>query len=161
MIIVILVWIIFIIIKKEVKNSEKNMDEKYFLVRQSKIILWMGVICALFFFYLIILTIIFPDDTVEWWVYLAFTMFAISGILVTLHCIKWELKIENDKIIYTPFFGEKKIFPISSIKKVKSKNRQQIKVYDEKGKLFSVESNCRGYNVLISRLKSEHIPFEN
>jgi hypothetical protein len=80
---------------------------------------------------------------------------------MALYCIKWELKIENDQIIYTPFFGKRKTFSIGSITKIKLKNGQQIKAYDEKGKLFSVEFNCRGYNVLISRLKNEQIPFEN
>jgi hypothetical protein len=156
-----LVWLIFIIIKKEVKKSEKNMDEKYFLVRQSKVVLWIGIICALFFFSLIILMTIFPNDTAEWWIYPVFIVCSISGILMALYCIKWEIKIENDEIMYTPFFGKKKTFSIGSIKKIKSKNGQQIKAYDEKGKLFSVESNCRGYNVLISRLKNEQIPFED
>jgi hypothetical protein len=157
----ILVWIIFAAIKKEVKNSEKDMNDKCFSVRQSKIVLWVGIVCALFCFSLIILMTIFPNDSASWWVYLIFISFSSLGISMVLYCIKWELKIEYDQLTYTTFLGKKKTFSMASIQKIKLKSGPQIIAYGEKGKLFSADFNCRGYNVLISRLRSEQIPFED
>jgi amino acid permease len=159
----VLIWIVYAAIRKEIRNSEKNMDESCFSVRQSKIVLWISILCTLLFFLLLVAMAIFPNDndTGEWGLYLAIPLLFIAiGTLMTLYCIKWEIKIENDRITYTPFLGKKKTFLIRSIKEVKAKDGRPIKVCGEQGKLFSVEPNCRGCNVLISRLKRESIPFE-
>lgn len=160
-IIPILVFLVFTFVKKANKKSEKNMDENNFVLRQPKIFIWIGVICAIFFCVLIVLMSVFPNDTAEWWVYLVFSFFVILGFFLIFYCVKWELRIEDNQIIYTPFIGKKIIFTIGNIKKAKLKNGQKIIAYDDKNKkLFSVEYTCNGFNVLVSRLRREQISFE-
>jgi hypothetical protein len=157
-IIAFLVLIIFVAIRKEVKSAEKNMNENHFAVRQSKTVLWIGIICTVFFCALIVLMIMFPNDTAEWWVFLVFSLAAVWGLCIILYCVAWELRVEDNQITYSPFIGKKKSFPIDFITKIKF-NGQQIKAYAANKKLFTVDSSCRGYNILVFRLKNEQIPF--
>jgi hypothetical protein len=159
-IIPILVFLVFTFLFNANKKSEKIMDENNFILRQPKLVLWIGIICTLFFSALIVLMSIFPNNTAEWWVYLIFSLFVILGFFLIFHCIRWELKIEVNQIIYTPFIGGKRLFTIDNIKRVKLENGQKIIAYDGNKKLFSVEYQCNGFNVLVSRLRKEQIPFE-
>jgi hypothetical protein len=155
-----LVILVFVIVKNEVKKSEKTMDKSNFAVRQSKIFLWIGIICTVFFFALLMLMTMFPNDTAEWPVYLIFSLFAFLGLCLTFYCFKWKLEVEGNQIIFSPVTGGKTSFGIDHITKVKFSNGQKITAYNENKKLFSVESNCRGFNVLVSRLRNEQIHFE-
>ena len=155
-----LVITVFFIVKKANKKAEKNMDENSFKVRQPMIFIWIGIICALFFSALLVYSLIFPDDTTDWVVYLIFSIFAVLGIFLTIYCIVWELRIEGDHIVYMPFVGIKRNYSLNSITRIKLYNNQKVKAYAGEKKLFSVEPTSRGYNVLISRLKKEQIYFD-
>jgi len=157
----ILVFLVLTFVKRTNQKAEKSMDENNFVLRQPKIFFVIGVICAVFFCSLIVLMCIVSNDSAEWWVFLIFSSCAILGFYIIFYCVKWELKIEGNQIIYTPFIGKKNSFAVSDIKKAKLKNEQKIIAYDVNNKkLFAVEFTCNGFNVLVSRLKKEQIPFE-
>ena len=160
-IIPVIVFLVFTFVKKANKISEKIMDENKFVLRQPKIFFWIGIICTIFFCALIVLMSIFPNDSAEWWIYLVFSLFVILGFFLIFYCVRWELKIEGNQIIFKPFIGKKNLFTIDNIKKVKFKNGQKIIAFnDNNNKLFSVEYTCNGFNVLVSRLKKEQVSFE-
>jgi NADH:ubiquinone oxidoreductase subunit 5 (subunit L)/multisubunit Na+/H+ antiporter MnhA subunit len=160
-IIPILVFLVFFFVKKANKKAEKSMDENNFVIREPKIYLWIGIICAVFFCGLFVLMCMFPNDTAEWWTYLVFSLFGISGICLVIYCVVWKLEIKDNQIIYTPFIGRKRSLIFDDIKKVKLKNGQKIVAYgDNNKKLFAVEFTSNGFNILVSRLKKERIYFE-
>lgn len=157
----VLAFIVFFIVKREVKTSEKNMDQNHFEVRQSKIVLVIGIICAVFFSGLIVWMTMIPNDTVNRLVYIFFSLFVILGLFLAVYCAVWKVKIDGSQIIYRQFTGIKKKFAFTDITKVKMKNQQQIKVYAKDKVIFKVDWNCKGFNVLVERLRNEQIPFEN
>jgi len=160
-IIPILVFLVLFLVKKANKKAEKSMDENNFVIREPKIYLWIGIICAFFFCGLIVLMYIFPNDTAEWWTYLVFALFGMLGFYIIFYCVRWKLEIEGNRIIYTPFIGKKRLFTFDDIKKVKLKNGQKIIAYgDNNKKLFAVEFTSKGFNILVPRLKKERIYFE-
>ena len=160
-IIPLVVIIIFFIAKKSNRKAEKNMDENHFSVQQPKIFLWIGIICVAFFCALIVLMTLFPNDTAEWWVYVIFSFFVLLGLFLIIYCSTWKLQIENDQIVYCPFFGIKRNFLITSITNIKTYNGQKIKAYIDDKKIFTIEYTAKGYGVLISRLKNEQMPFKS
>ena len=142
--------------KKEVKKSEKLMDENSFTIRHVKPIFWLGVIDVIFFGAAIVLMTIFPNDTAHWVIYLIFSFFAALGFLLIFSYRRWEVKIENNLITYTPLIGEKKSFTFENITRVKYKrNNQKITVFNESKKLFSIDFFCIGGNVFASLLKKK------
>ncbi|MCL2791684.1 MAG: hypothetical protein FWD87_01205 [Spirochaetaceae bacterium] len=160
LIVVLVVIAFFFYGKREVKNAEKNMDENNFVVRRPKIFLVGVIIFTLAFSALLVYMTVFPDDTMEWWHYLFYSLFVVVGLFLIVFCATWELRIEGNKIVHTPFIGIKRDFAISNITKVKKHSNKKISVYAENKKLFSVEFISVGYNVLVSRLKREQIHFE-
>ena len=151
---------LFYLVKFLNKKAEKNMDETKFKVHQPFAFLLMSIICTILFGALTIYTAIFPDDTMEWWIYLIFSLFTVSGLFMTIYCLSWEINIENENIVFSPFLGFKRNYTINNITKVKLFNNKKIKVFSGEKKLFSVEPTSKGYNILISRLKKEQINFD-
>jgi len=156
---------IFAAAKKDVAKAEKNMDENNFIMRQPKLFMWVGIVCMLVFGALIIYMSIFPNDTAEWWVFLGFFVFVLLGLLLVLVYIIWEIKIEGENI-YCKFLLRRKNFSFSDITKVRIKNPnpqndqyQQAILYAGTKKILTIESFCRGYSILIKRLKKENIHF--
>jgi hypothetical protein len=160
-IIPIIVWVIFLAAKKEVKTAEKSMDLEHFVITQSKLFLVVGIICAVFFLALLILMTIFPNDTAEWWVYLVFSLFVLLGLSLTFYCATWKIEIDENQIQYSPFPWVKRQFLFTDITKVKNQNQQQIKVYSADKIILKVDWNCRGFNVFKERLEKEQILFED
>ncbi len=160
-IIPILVFIILFAAKKEVKKTEKSMDLEHFIIRQSRLFLIIGTICTVFFLGLLVWMTIFPNDTAEWWGYLVFSFFMLLGLFFTIYCASWKIIIDDNQIVYSPFPWIKKQFSFTDITKIKIRNQQQIRVYSGNKVVFTVDWNCRGFNVLKERLLREQIPFDN
>lgn len=148
---------------REVLKAEKHMDERCFIVRPPRTMIWLGLVCALFFGALIVLMTIFPNDTTDWWVYLIFSLFTLGGSAIIIFCIFWKLEIVENEFHYVPFLGQRKIFRFDEIKKCKVKHRgtpnESIRLYSETRKLMTIDMNYRGYNILIRRLQQAGIPF--
>jgi len=163
----VVVTILFAIISKKVAKTEKNMDKNDFVISQSKMIMWVGIVCFLFFSTLIVFMSIYSNDTAVLWVYLTFILFALGGAAMALFCIGWKVKIIGNKIQYKSFFKHKKTFTFDDIRYIKIKHSAfpyqttittTIILYS-KGmkKLLTVESNCVGYNIFVERLKQKGI----
>jgi uncharacterized membrane protein YbhN (UPF0104 family) len=143
------------------ESGMDGMDESSFVVRQPKIFLWIGIICAFLFCALIALMTIFPNETNKWWVYLIFLFFMLLGLFVTYSYVMWELRVEGNRIIYSPSIGKKKSLTIDRITKIKVDNDfQKIVAFNGNKRIFSVEFVYSGFNILVSYLEKEKIPFE-
>ena len=156
---------IFAAAKKDAAKAEKNMDENNFIIRQPKFFMWIGILCALVFGAALIFMSIFPNDTAEWWIYLMFFVFVLLGLLLILVYIIWEIKIEGDNVYFKSLIIHKN-FTFADITKVKIKNPnpqndqyQQAVLYAGTKRIITVESFCRGYGILIKRLKKENLHF--
>lgn len=147
------VYSVYAAMKKQSKNKEAVMSSDNFIITPSKIILWIGIISSLIFTALMVLMTIFPNDTAELWIYIIFGMFELLGIILIVYAIRWQVKVENDNIYFTPFIGKQKSAAFSDIIRYKT-STQGITVYTSKGKLFSAEYICIGYNILLERLKN-------
>jgi len=154
------ILIFYFFVKLEGKIAEKNMNENHFIVRQSILYLLAGVICTLFFSAITVWAILFPNDTAEWWVFLIFSLSIILGLYLLIYSIKWKIKIDDEHIVYTPFFGKKIDLTFKEITKVKIQRNNKMEVYTSEKKVFSIEYNTKGYNILLSRFKTEQIPID-
>jgi hypothetical protein len=155
------VFVVFLFTRREVKAAEKKMDENCFEVRQPKMFLICGIICGAFFLGLTVWAAVFPDDSTEWWVFLVFLFFVLLGLALTVYCAVWKIKIDGDRIVCRQFIGKEKSFAFSEITKVKLKNQQSVKAYSSDKVIFKAEWNCKGFNVLVERLRKEQIPIES
>ncbi|WNY28433.1 hypothetical protein MmiEs2_06180 [Methanimicrococcus stummii] len=139
----------------ENKRSEKKMDDYNFTVRQPRVYLAVSILGILFgFLMLILMTIVFPNDTADLWVYLFFLLYLAFSLLFFIYCISWKVHVENDQISYSPFAGINKNFAISDITNVKIRYGE-LKAYSGNKKLFSVAAMSNGYKKLASRLQKE------
>jgi len=148
---------------REVFKAEKHMDERHFTVRQPRTMIWLGLVCTLFFGALIVLMTVFPNDTVDAWAYLIFSLFTLGGSVIIIFCTFWKLEIIENELRHVPLFGRRKTFRFDEIEKIRMKHRntpnEGIRLYSETRKLATIEMNCRGYNVLIRRLQQAGILF--
>ncbi|MDV0446127.1 hypothetical protein MmiAt1_17430 [Methanimicrococcus sp. At1] len=139
----------------ENKRSEKKMDDNNFTVRQPKVYLLISILGVLFGFLMIILmTVVFPNDTADLWVYLFFLLYVVFCLIFFIYCVSWKVQVEDDKILYSPFAGINKNFAVSDITNVKMRYGE-LKAYSGNKKLFSVGSMTNGYKKLASRLQKE------
>jgi hypothetical protein len=164
LIIFVTVGILFAIIRREVIKAEKKMDINNFVIKQPKVIMWLGVGCVLVFGAFLVIMSIFPNDTADWWVYVIFVLFTLSGAFMVLFCIGWEVKIIGNDIYYKSFFKNKSVFTFDDISCVEMKNPESpfktIKLYSNtRKKLLTIETICSGSNVFIKRLQQKNINF--
>jgi len=156
--------LVFAAMNRELLKAEKYMDERHFVVRPPRTMIWIGFVCALFFGALIVLMTIFPNDTADWWVYLIFSLIVLGGSAMILYSIFWKLEIIEDKLRYVPLLRRAKAFRFDMIKKVRMKHQntpnESIRLYSEIEKLVTIEVNYRGYKVLVKRLQQAGVPFE-
>jgi len=133
----------------EYKKIERNMNENDFIIRQPKLdlvvyILFIVLFAALFFLPLL-LSCLIP--------------------IILLH--RWKVTVKENQITFTPYFSKTKTFPFDHITKakeriisMKGKDIIYMDVYHNTKKLFSVPHVCPGFNILVSRLKSEGVYIE-
>lgn len=141
-----------------------GVSDNNFIVRESKSTMLIMILCVLFFGACIMLMFIFPNDTVDWWGYLIFSLLFLLGVYGLLRYIFWRIEVKGNEFCYTSFLALKKKFTLNSISKVKIKNPdspyQKITIFSGTKKILPVESNCIGYNLLVEYLIQEHIAFE-
>jgi hypothetical protein len=127
---------------------KKKTNENHFTVREPRIFLLFHVLVFLYLWGLFITNTII------------FSILIVLGLLLIIHSYSWKLRVEGDRIVYTPFVGIRKEFTISSITRVKIRHGE-LKVYSENKKLFSVKRLKIGHKQLSTRLqKEEHIQFD-
>jgi len=137
------------------KISVKNMDENNVVLRQSYIFFILGTICTPLFS----IALFYNYKTFGFWGNLLFILFIIIGVFLIIYSIRWKLQIKNNKIIFRPFIGKKKIFNINYITRIEIK-RNILKAYNENNVIFSIDFNCVGFNIFLSRLEKENINIE-
>ena len=153
------------IIRNGAFKENKSIDENKFVIRQPRSTLLLGIAYVFIFGAFIILLTIYLDDVAEWWAYIIFIALFLIGAFIVLICSFWEVRISGDEIHYRSFFGKRKTYSFSEIEDAKHKNPnsryQGIALYlkQDHKKLLTVASSCPGFDVLVSRLKSEGITF--
>ena len=147
---------IIILIKFEIKNYLKKMNENNFIIRQPITYFGTGILC-------IILTCagILFTPTHDFQSILIILISFIVGVILFVYHFRWKLKIENNQIIITPFIGKDKIIDIKDITKMKiTKIGKLLTVFNDKKVLFSIDCTCRGLDLFVSKLSGENIQFE-
>jgi len=154
-IIAIFVYLVFLIAKKENLKAENLMNENNFTISQPKLFLWIGLIGGIFFLGLEIFMTIKPNETSEWWVHLIFISFSLVSFVLTFYCLRFEIKIVNNQIIYSKFIGKRVYLTVDQITKVKYIVDKEITVFCGNKRVFSVDFNSKGFKILVSRLGNE------
>ena len=150
--------VIFLVIKRAIKNMGSKEDKQHFSVRQTRLLFWTGTVCCLFFCALLVLITLYPNDTSTWEIYFSFLGFVVASLSLMIWGTRWEININSSQIKYTPFLGKTKVFTISQITKVwqdtatswgPSQKPLAIKIYDGDKRLFTVHNHTRKFNMLI------------
>lgn len=136
---------------KGARKAEQSLSPDNFTVTQPIIGFWVGVLCAVVFIAFTVLAVIFPD-TAEWWVYVVFIVLSFCGIFLAYYCKVWKLVVTNDTITYINVFGKQRIFVYEDISQVKQK-ADGIVVYCDEKRVFKIETNCTGYQLLVDQLR--------
>ena len=160
----IVVGLVFTGIKKDVLNREKNMDENNFVIRQSRVVFWVGIICLFVFSVLIVVISIFPDETVDFFTYAVFSLFLCLGLGLTLHSLSWSVRITGGEMQLNTMFKRGETYTFAMLDKAVMKKQntpaEQLILYANSKKLFAVDKQYSGYHVLLSRLINEQIKFD-
>jgi len=151
------------------RKAEIRMDANDFIVRRPK----MSVVfyIAVTAFCLGLLAVFgfsaeFKDDGEPIFeIYYIFVPSLLLGVLCIVMWFRWKIVIKGDLIRFTSYFGKEKSFTFGYITAVRrgvfdvnGEDMNCITAYHGKKALFSLASDCRGFNVLASRLESEGVP---
>jgi hypothetical protein len=140
----------------EIKYYLKKMDESNFIIRQPVSYFGTGILCIIITCAGILFTRTYDLKSI-----LITLISFVIGVILLIYCLRWKLTIEDNQIIITPFIGKNKIIDIKDITKIKiGKIGNDLTVYNNKKVLFIIDYTCRGYELLVSRLRSENIQFE-
>ena len=154
-IIIFILIIIYKLILYIEKKSIKKMDENNIVLHQSYFLFILGIICVPIFS----IALFYNYKTFGFWGNLLFILLIISGVFLIIYSVRWKLQIENNKIIFRPFIGKKKIFNINYITRIELILNKLI-AYNDNNIIFSIECNCIGFNIFFSRLEKENINIE-
>jgi len=166
------------------KAAEKISDEDYsllgehFTVRQPGIKLVGGIFLILMFGGGGLLFLLYTfDQTIEYyrsvetvWDAISPPLLAIAlispmcllGTWAILMAAKWSVQVDGGQIVYTSFTGKKRNFTFKDITGVTTYTEQanEAIMVSVGGKVvFAADPTCINYYVLLSRLKSEQVPF--
>jgi len=81
-----------------------------------------------------------------------------------LKSIFWKIQVNGEWIVSTSFIGKKTGFSFEDITRVKTFDKQtgkSIKVYVGEKRMFVADPVCTNFYILLYRLKSEGVPFED
>ena len=143
--------LIVIFVYRQIKHFYANLNEEHYTVRLSKSTLVVGFITSLTFAMPLVLNLLFPDEKSEWVSIVVPGLFFLMGIFLIFYYLTWRIDINQNKItVYCPF---KKVLQTSfnEISLVRQ-NDEEIIVYIEDKKAFSVDKNALGLELLVYRL---------
>jgi len=160
----ILVPIAMSIMHKEGVVKENRMNRNHFTVYQPK----MGMAIGWLIVILMSAGMVFEitdNGYTEWWLIVLGIGFILFGLYAVVVCLFWKLEVKDKAIRCTPLYKKPYDIPIRTITEVEMRNEnshyEKIVLYAGEKKLLSVQKQCVGYNVLISKLTKEGIPFSN
>lgn len=104
----------FIAFKDEQHNDKElldNLGKEHVVIRQPKSYLWIGLISSLFFVFMLCLMFLYPNDSVQPWVVILFSLFVTSGISIFLFAKFWRIEVFKSEpyFVYRPLFCKKRI----------------------------------------------------
>jgi hypothetical protein len=152
------------------KQKEQEMNKYNFTIRHSAATRWVSIILSIIFIPAgcVLFFATFRPEHAEWdWIGPAASFpFFIIGITVLFQTLLWKLEVTGDTISITNLFGRTNTYAFSEITKVKRKNyitrfgnpRKATAAYAKKRRLFVVEDDQAGYDLLIKRLQKSPVP---
>lgn len=164
--VVVVVLVAIFLVNMEARSSEKKMDPQHFRVRQSRIGAWAGVFCALFFAAIMVVMTIFPNDTVTLGGYLGFSCFVLLGLFIVAYYIMWKIDVDETGIQYSSMFRRTARIPYAQMTNVVRNEAEfngfagtgKVKIMLENEKPIKLEMNCRGYMLLLDKLRQHNVP---
>jgi len=154
----IIIGVAFYSIKNVNAKKRSIVANDNFTVYLPEFVMWGGVAGLVLFGAIIVLMTMFPNDTAVWWVYTIFFSFMVLGIFYATYAAKCEVKVVNDTIYVTSYFGKKKVANFSEIKMVR-KGAQAITAYTSKIKLFTIYNYYIGSDMMRTTLNERGIPY--
>jgi len=142
----------------EAGKMESVQKKDCFYVKQHWGNLAISILGLIFFGGCLIWTIIWPDDSVDFFVYICFSGFTLLNLYLLIHTLQWKLTVAGDIITYKDILGNVEIFSVKAISRVNVKRESIVICVDEK-KAIKVAVGCSNYPILAERLRSENIPF--
>jgi len=163
-------FILFIALRKADKCGTIT-DTNDFIVRRPKGTLGVFITMTIFFLLLYTVSIISIEyDPVKKLNFaLGFFPVILLGNFPVILWIRWKIIVKDKQVTFTPYFGRKKIFAFDYITMAKygitvvtlkgkgMVQRDTIKAYHEKKKLFYLDDSYPGFHVLVQRLKDEGV----
>lgn len=142
---------IIISLRSQIKRFYAKLDEYHYTMRLSKAALVVGIITSLTFAVPLALSVYFPDKDPELAAIVVPGLFFLLGIVLIFYYLAWRIDISENKItVYRPF---KKVLQTSfnEISLVRQ-NDEEIIIYIEDKKSFTIERNALGFELLVDRL---------
>lgn len=150
----------FALIRKSNVATERKMSLYCFKIRVSVGLCWfMLFFTILVTFAWILLNLNGSLDTIDNLICLPIYLLIYLGCYV---CIREELTVTGNKIVYTPIFSRKRNYTWSDIGKIKvqydSKAGVSYIVYDRNNrKMFTLSDSIAGTKLFLARAKKENI----
>lgn len=142
----------------EAGKMESVQKKASFCVQQHKGNLVISIIGLIFFGGCLIWTIFWPNDSVNIFVYVCFSVFTLLDIYLLIHTLRWKIIVAGDIVTYRNILGTVKLFSVKAITRVNVK-KESIFIFIDEKKTIKVAVGCSNYAILVERLRSEHIPF--
>lgn len=126
---------------------------------QKSILVPLGIgICAALAI-LIPILISASKESVDAFVYASLSIYFIFSLLSAFYLARWKVEVTRDYVFFRPTFGAKRKHSMKDITKVVEK-KSVITLYAGERKILKVSPGCDGFPILLERLESEGIPFE-
>lgn len=142
----------------EAGKMESVQKKESFCVKQHWGNLAISILGLFFFGGCLIWTIIWPNDSVDFFVYICFSGFTLLDLYMLIQTLQWKLTVAGDIITYKNILGNEEIFSVKAISRVNVKRENIVICVDEK-KAIKVAVGCGNFLILVERLRSENIPF--
>ena len=142
------------------------MDENSFTVRKSTVGIWVGSACSMVFSVIYALVLVYQNGIAGLWSspITEFGVVILFSVVFAVYCTFCKLEVTGSELRYSLPLMRVRAFTFGEIDKVKLKRPntpgEKITLYLHAKKLLSVDVDCKGYGLLLARLKRESVPFE-
>ncbi|MPM05336.1 hypothetical protein SDC9_51624 [bioreactor metagenome] len=143
----------------ELGKMEATQINDQFVVRQYRVAAWFLIGVTICWGAVLVWVIFWPNDTVDAFVYIGFSFFFFFSLLSALALSIWKIDVTRDTISCRSILKKEIIYSQKDITKVVEKGAA-ITLYTGERKICKVSPGCGGFPILLERLKSEGIPFE-
>lgn len=125
---------------KKAKKGKPNQTSKGLILKEQKIIRILGILLTAFCGIAVVMCVNQKEDK---WVVILFAIFLLCGLAVWARGVFWKVIVNEREItIHSTFFGKSTIIPLgASIHAVYSKDGKKLKIYQDKKKILTLESN--------------------